>query len=85
MGSERVLVVEDNELVREQGISQPEDLATVLSARDGPPALAIPESNERIDLLFTDMFMPGMSGVELAAHAGVTHSLDHRRSRKRGA
>jgi CheY-like chemotaxis protein len=40
----------------------------VIEARRGPQALALPDSQVRsIDLLITDVVMPGMSGSELAA------------------
>jgi CheY-like chemotaxis protein len=39
-----------------------------LEAGSGPHALALPDSQVRsIDLLITDVVMPGMSGSELAA------------------
>lgn len=38
----------------------------VLEARDGPEALNVLESGTRVDLVFTDMIMPGgMSGREV--------------------
>jgi CheY-like chemotaxis protein len=42
---------------------------TVLEARDGSEALALIASHEgRIDLLLTDLIMPGIDGEELARH-----------------
>jgi CheY-like chemotaxis protein len=39
-------------------------------ARDAHEALAILQSGEAVDLLFTDLVMPrGMSGIELAQQA----------------
>ncbi len=38
----------------------------VLSARDGSEAMRIAFEQEHIDLLITDVVMPGMNGVELA-------------------
>src|SRR5690349_20073368 len=40
----------------------------VLTARDGPEALRI-LGQRPVDLLFTDIVMPGMDGVELARQA----------------
>ncbi|HTD38995.1 MAG TPA: two-component regulator propeller domain-containing protein, partial [Mucilaginibacter sp.] len=37
---------------------------TILSATEGPEALYLLETNEGIDLVITDMQMPGMDGVE---------------------
>ena len=69
--SETVLVVEDSDAVLEFVISALEDLGyRVLSARSGPEALRALESEEKIDLLFTDVVLPGgMTGRELAARA----------------
>jgi len=62
-----VLVVEDNDDVRELAESV---LAmsgyTVLTAPSGEQALALLEQGARVDLLFTDVIMPGgMTGLEL--------------------
>jgi CheY-like chemotaxis protein len=67
-GSERILVVEDNEDLLEVTSAM---LTTfgyeVLSARNGSEAIQIVESGQPFDLLFSDIVMPnGMSGVELA-------------------
>jgi CheY-like chemotaxis protein len=67
-----ILVVEDEELVRELTI----DLLTefgyaVLAAADGREAMSlIEDSAKRIDLLFTDIVMPGeLDGFALAHEA----------------
>jgi len=67
-GSERILVVEDNEDLLEVTSAM---LTTfgyeVLGARNGAEAIEIVESGQEFDLLFSDVVMPnGMSGVELA-------------------
>jgi signal transduction histidine kinase/HAMP domain-containing protein len=67
-GSERVLVVEDNEDVLEVTSAM---LTTfgyrVLCARNGAEALQMLKSGQEFELLFSDVVMPnGMSGVELA-------------------
>ncbi|QJE00703.1 PAS domain-containing protein [Massilia forsythiae] len=68
-----VLVVEDNDDVRElaESVLGLEGYA-VLAAPSGEQALALLERGERVDLLFTDVIMPGgMTGLELVekAHA----------------
>ena len=66
-----ILVVEDDEDVRALVNATLEDLNyQVISATDGPSALEILLSDRHIDLLFTDVVMPGgMSGLQLAEHA----------------
>ncbi len=62
----RVLLVEDNEQVREFARELLADLGcSVLSAGDAQAALEVLEA-EKVDLVFTDVVMPGASGVELA-------------------
>jgi CheY-like chemotaxis protein len=59
-GSEVVLVVEDDADVRETVVELLSDLGyAVLKAKDAKDALAIIESGAPIDLLFTDVVMPG--------------------------
>jgi PAS domain S-box-containing protein len=69
-GHETVLAVEDNEGLRRVVVRQLNDLGyRVLEATDGAAALKILES-EPVDLLFTDIMMPGgMSGYDLAKKA----------------
>jgi CheY-like chemotaxis protein len=68
----RILLVEDDSSVGEMVEAMLADLGhEVLRAEAAAPALTILESRERIDLLLTDLIMPGgMNGVELA-HAAV--------------
>ncbi|MEX2481276.1 MAG: PAS domain S-box protein [Gammaproteobacteria bacterium] len=67
-GDEHVLVVEDDPLVRDHVVAQLEALGyRVTAANDGPAALTIIEQETHIDLLFTDVVMPGgLSGRQLA-------------------
>jgi len=66
-GSETVLVVEDSPEVLELALTTISDLGyRVLSAADGPSALDIIRHDEQIDLLFSDVVMPGgMNGYDL--------------------
>jgi CheY-like chemotaxis protein len=70
---ERILLVEDNELVRASAFDQIEALGyRVIAAADAKEAQALLESGESFDLLFTDMIMPGgMTGLELANAASA--------------
>ena len=65
---ETVLVVEDDERVRRTSVARLEQLGyRVLQADRGEAALRILAEAGRIDLLFTDVIMPGdMNGPELA-------------------
>jgi len=70
-GSEMVLVAEDDESVRETVVAMLNDLGyRVLKAKDADSALTIIESGMPIDLLFTDVVMPGpLKSTELARKA----------------
>ena len=74
-GSERVLVVEDNDEVRHAVV----DMLTgwgyrVVAAENPDVAAAILEKDSSFDLLFTDVVMPGsMTAIELAALAQRRH------------
>lgn len=69
-GFETVLVVEDDAAVREIVTQFLRGAAYhVLDARDAEQALAIVKHDPRIiDLLVTDIVLPGASGPELAGH-----------------
>jgi signal transduction histidine kinase/ActR/RegA family two-component response regulator len=68
---ETILVAEDDALVRDTVAESLRDLGyTVLTACDGAAALAVLERAASMDLLFTDVTMPGpLNGVTLALAA----------------
>jgi len=70
-GNETILMVEDDELVRAFVAGELKALGyVVLAAADGRAALATLGGDARVDLLFTDVVMPGgLSGPQLAAEA----------------
>ncbi|HEY0963983.1 MAG TPA: PAS domain S-box protein [Pseudomonadales bacterium] len=73
-GSELILLVEDNELVRKFGQDMLKSLGyAVLTASDGRAALAILQERNDVKLLFTDVVMPGIGGPELARQAQKLH------------
>ena len=70
-GHEVVLVVEDDALVRKYVVTQVGSLGyTTLEAGNAAEALVVIDNTEGIDLLFTDVIMPGsMNGRQLADEA----------------
>ena len=67
-GSETILLVEDEDVVRDltQRVLERQGY-TVLACPDGHAAVALAEAEDRrIDLLLTDVVMPGMRGYEVA-------------------
>ncbi|OZI29251.1 hypothetical protein CEG14_21770 [Bordetella genomosp. 1] len=65
---ETVLVVEDNDGVREHALDALQALGyQTLAAAHAEAALALIDTPARIDLLFTDVGLPGMNGRQLAA------------------
>ncbi|WP_375593475.1 PAS domain S-box protein [Algihabitans albus] len=70
-GSETVLVVEDHADVRRVAVSLLQNLGyTVLEATNGSEALLLLENHGDIDILFTDIVMPGgMDGTQVAKAA----------------
>lgn len=74
MGSnETILVVEDNDAVRRIVSRQLSDLGyKVIAASNGAEALGILDRDTKIDLLFSDVVMPGgLDGFELARAAAT--------------
>jgi len=67
-GNRTILLAEDEEMVRQLAIEIFRETGyTVLDAPNGATALAISDRYEGcIDLLVTDLLMPGMNGIELA-------------------
>jgi len=67
-GRETILVVEDDHLVRTFVVGQIQSLGyATLAAINAAEALAVIDGPQEIDLLFTDMVMPGlMNGRQLA-------------------
>src|SRR5690348_5009919 len=65
-----VLVVEDDELVREATVGNVVDLGhRVLEATDADAALQIIDGGAAVDVLFTDVRLPGKDGSQLAREA----------------
>lgn len=66
-GDETILLVEDDELVRKFATQQLSNCGyKVIEASNGEQGLKIIQENKNIDLLFTDVIMPGkMGGKEL--------------------
>jgi hypothetical protein len=70
---ETVLVVEDEPVVRGVILEMLEEQGyRTLEAVDGPSGLRILRDHERIDLLVTDVGLPGMNGRQLADQARET-------------
>ena len=70
-GSEKILIVEDDALVRQYVVTQIKSLGyAALEAANAADALTIIDADKDIDLLFTDVIMPGaMNGRQLADEA----------------
>jgi signal transduction histidine kinase len=72
---ETILVVEDDDNVRAYSVEALRELGyRVIEAQDGPAALQILKNQTRIDLLFTDVVLPGgMTGAQVALQASELH------------
>ncbi|CAO3436880.1 Multidomain signal transduction protein including CheB-like methylesterase, CheR-like methyltransferase and BaeS-like histidine kinase [Azospirillum endophyticum] len=73
IGGMRVLMVEDDPVVASSVAAALEDAGwTVLRAGTADEALPLLAGDERIDLLFSDVVMPGrLSGIDLGREAGI--------------
>lgn len=71
---ETVLVLEDDDDVRTYSAEILRELGyNVIEAHDGPAALRLLDQHPRVDLLFTDVVLPGgMTGAQVAAQARAT-------------
>jgi CheY-like chemotaxis protein len=70
-GDEAILIVEDDVMVRKYVVTQVQSLGyRTLAATNATEALSILDQSEKIDLLFTDVVMPGsINGRQLAVEA----------------
>jgi PAS domain S-box-containing protein len=68
---ETILVLEDDDDVRTFSVETLRDLGyRVIEAHDGPSALRLLERQSRVDLMFSDVVLPGgMTGAEVAKQA----------------
>jgi len=77
LGSESILLVEDDEMVRSHVQRMLESLGyQVVTASDGPRALSIIEQGYVVDLLLTDVVMPGGLSGKLLAEASLHRRPD---------
>jgi PAS domain S-box-containing protein len=69
--AETILVTEDDPDVRTYSVEALQELGyRVLEAPDGPTSMQLLERNQHVNLLFTDVVLPGgMTGAQLAAQA----------------
>ncbi len=71
-GSETLLIVEDEQLVRELAEEGLKEFGySILTASNKEEALGLWEDNRDIDLLLTDLIMPGGDGMDLAAELAM--------------
>ncbi len=73
----RLLIADDERVIRQGLLSldwQSIGIEAVYAARDGTEAKAL-LARERIDIILSDIRMPGMDGLELAAYIN-THAMD---------
>ncbi len=73
-GSETVLLVEDEESVRQLVRETLESRGyTVIEAEDGERALSIAACHNAVQLMITDVVMPGINGQDLAKQISKSH------------
>lgn len=76
----QVLIVDDSEIIRsvvKKSISMSGiDVARIFEAADGQEALAVMEK-EWVDIVFADLNMPRMSGLELVNHMAKDNMLQN--------
>jgi PAS domain S-box-containing protein len=73
---ETILLVEDEDVVREVVAGKLRELRyRVLEARDGHAGLAIIESTEQVDLVVSDIGLPGLTGLQMV-DVGRRHRPD---------
>jgi CheY-like chemotaxis protein len=74
---EVILVVEDDPDVRAYSVESLRELGYhVLEAKDGPAALQALSSHDKVDLIFSDVVLPGgMSGADVVAKARETDPM----------
>jgi CheY-like chemotaxis protein len=66
-----ILIVDDEPAILEYAGGVLEEYGyAVLAASNAASALVMLRNSDRIDLLFTDLVMPGFDGIELAHRAG---------------
>jgi PAS domain S-box-containing protein len=71
--NETVMVVEDEFVVRELIVEVLKELGySTLEAEDGPAALKILQSQQRVDLVISDIGLPGLNGRQIVDAARVT-------------
>jgi DNA-binding NtrC family response regulator len=73
MSQHRVLIIDDNEMIRE-ALSEMLSQAgySILEAEDGKSAIQL-TSLEPVDLIITDLFMPEIDGLEVIQHVRRQH------------
>ncbi len=73
-GSERILLVEDDDGVREIARATLEDAGyRVVAVRSGDEALVTMATSTNVDLVVSDLVMPGIGGRELVTRLRSTH------------
>ncbi|HEY6985651.1 MAG TPA: response regulator, partial [Rhodanobacteraceae bacterium] len=71
-GTETILVVEDDPDVRQYTVDALRDLGfCVIEAHDGTSAIRALTDSARVDLLLTDVGLPGLNGRQLAEQAKI--------------